>query len=73
MSNFADTLTAARTGAPYYTLRVTISDEETKRLGSLQLQAGMQATVMVKTGERSLFVYLTAPLLRRFERSMTER
>ena len=34
---------------------------------------GMQATVMVKTGERSLLVYMMRPLLRRFESALSER
>jgi membrane fusion protein, type I secretion system len=45
---------------------------ELQKLGSLQLQPGMQGTVMVKTGERSLLVYLTRPLLRRFTAAMGE-
>jgi HlyD family type I secretion membrane fusion protein len=68
----ADALTDARTGAPYYTMRVTVSQAELKKLGGLQLQPGMQGTVMVKTGERSLLVYLTRPLLRRFTGALSE-
>jgi hypothetical protein len=33
----------------------------------------MQGTVMVKTGERSLMVYLLRPLLRRFSSALGER
>ena len=43
------------------------------KLGALQLQPGMQGTVMIKTGERSLLVYLARPLLRRFSTAMSER
>ncbi len=68
----ADALTDQRTGAPYYSMRVTVSAAELKKLGNLQLQPGMQGTVMVKTGERSLLVYLTRPLLRRFTGAMAE-
>jgi hypothetical protein len=32
----------------------------------------MQATVMVKTGERTLLAYLARPLLRRFTPALTE-
>lgn len=68
----ADALTDARTGATYYTLRVTVAPSEVKKLGNLQLQPGMQTTVMVKTGERSLMVYLLRPLLRRFNSALAE-
>lgn len=67
-----DALTYARTGAPYYTMRVTVPPQEVRKLGKLQLQPGMQPTVMVKTGERSLMVYLTRPLLRRFTSALSE-
>ena len=36
------------------------------------MQPGMQGTVMVKTGERSLLAYLTRPLLRRFQGALGE-
>ncbi|MBE0475305.1 HlyD family efflux transporter periplasmic adaptor subunit [Rhodoferax sp.] len=68
----ADALTDARSGATYYTLRVTVAPAEVKKLGKLQLQPGMQTTVMVKTGERSLMVYLLRPLLRRFNSALAE-
>jgi HlyD family type I secretion membrane fusion protein len=69
----ADVLTDARSGTPYYTVRVTVPGSELEKLGSFRLQPGMPATVMVKTGERSLMVYLTRPLLRRFNSALTER
>ncbi len=68
----ADTLTDVRTGASYFSMRVMVSADQAKRLGDLHLQPGMQATVMVKTGERSLMAYLLRPLLRRFDAALTE-
>ena len=68
----ADVLVDARSGAAYYALRVKISEPEARRLGALRLQAGMQVTVMVKTGERPFLVYLTSPLLRRFATALRE-
>jgi membrane fusion protein, protease secretion system len=68
----ADALLDDRTGGQYYTMRVTVPEPELARLGNLQLQPGMQGTVMVKTGERSLLVYLARPLLRRFTTALTE-
>jgi HlyD family type I secretion membrane fusion protein len=69
----ADILTDAKSGAPYYAMRVSIPGSELTKLGALQLQPGMVGTVMVKTGERSLFVYLMRPLLRRFSSALSER
>lgn len=68
----ADILTDARTGATYYAMRVAVSGSELRKLGNLRLQPGMQASVMVKTGERSLLAYLLRPLLRRMHGALSE-
>lgn len=67
-----DVLTDARTGNRYYALRVTVSGEELAKLRGLQLRPGMQGTVMIRTGERSLMNYLMRPLLRRFSTALGE-
>lgn len=67
-----DVLTDARTGNRYYALRVTVSGEELAKLRGLQLRPGMQGTVMIRTGERSLMNYLLRPLLRRFSTALGE-
>lgn len=69
----ADALTDARSGTQYYSMRVSVPPAGLKKLGDLALQPGMTSTVMVKTGERSLLVYLTRPFLRRFGSAMSER
>lgn len=69
----ADALTDQRTGLSYYTISVSVPAAELKNLSPLRLQPGMQAIVMVKTGERSLLAYLTTPFLRRFIQGMRER
>jgi HlyD family type I secretion membrane fusion protein len=68
----ADALTNARTGEQYYSIRVSVSPAELEKLGSLTLQPGMTGTVMVKTGERSLLIYLMRPFLRRFSSALSE-
>ena len=68
----ADALNDARTGVAYYGLRVTVPGEELRKLGALKLQPGMQATVMVKTGERTLLAYLTRPIWQRFSTALAE-
>jgi protease secretion system membrane fusion protein len=67
-----DVLTDARTGNRYYALRVTVSGEELAKLRGLQLRPGMQGTVMIRTGERTLMNYLLRPLLRRFSTALGE-
>ncbi|MEN9761332.1 MAG: hypothetical protein RI906_1158 [Pseudomonadota bacterium] len=69
----ADALTDARTGAQYYSIRVSVPPVELDKLGKLTLQPGMTCTVMVKTGQRSFLVYLARPLLRRFTAALSER
>lgn len=68
----ADALTDQRSGQAYYSMRVQVPATELKKLGGIRLQPGMQATVMVKTGERSLLVYLARPLSRRFTGALGE-
>ena len=59
----ADRLIDDVTGEPYYWARVVVSDNEVARLGDHQLQAGMPAQVMIKTGERTALQYLAQPLI----------
>jgi protease secretion system membrane fusion protein len=66
----ADALTDAKSGQPYYAMRISVPAQA--RLGDVPLLPGMQATAMVKTGERSLLVYLARPLLRRFTPALAE-
>jgi protease secretion system membrane fusion protein len=44
-----------------------------KSLGSHQIQAGMPAEVIIKTGERTVLTYLLHPLTRRVAASMKEQ
>jgi membrane fusion protein, protease secretion system len=68
----ADVLQDPRSGEPYFAVRIRVGPDEAAKLGSLRLQPGMPTTVMVKTGERSLMVYLMQPLLRRATTAFTE-
>ena len=65
-------LTDQQTGVSYYLARVRITPEGMKQLGTHQLQPGMPAEVVIKTGERSLLTYLAAPLLKRMAASLKE-
>ncbi len=56
----------------FYLGRVAVTPEGLKTLGSRQLQPGMPAEVVIKTGERSLLTYLLHPLTKRLAASMKE-
>jgi epimerase transport system membrane fusion protein len=59
---------------PYYLGRVEITPTGMEQLASMKLQlvAGMPADVLVKTGERTFWKYLTAPLAEMVGRSLKE-
>ncbi len=67
-----DRITDERTGAPYYLAKVEITPESFKNLGDLQLLPGMPAEVLINTGERTLFEYLSQPATNFFARSFIE-
>jgi protease secretion system membrane fusion protein len=59
-------------GLSYYLARVSVTPEGMKKLAGLQLQPGMPADVVIKTGERTLLKYLLRPLLQRLAVSLKE-
>lgn len=56
----------------YYLARVELTEEGLKALQGRNLQPGMPAEVLIKTGERSLLTYLLHPLVKRVAAAMTE-
>ena len=56
----------------YYLARVQVTSAGMKTLGARQMQPGMPAEVVIKTGERSLLTYLMHPLTKRMAASMKE-
>ena len=58
--------------ASFYLARVILTPDGLKTLGNRQLQPGMGAEVLIKTGERSLLTYLLQPLTKRIAAAMTE-
>lgn len=56
----------------YYAARVELTPEGLKTLGHRQLQPGMPAEVLIRTGERSLLTYLLHPLTKRIAAAMKE-
>ncbi len=70
----ADLLTEQQGSAvvSYYLARVRVTPEGMKALGPRQLQPGMPAEVVIRTGERTLLTYLLHPLTKRLAASMKE-
>lgn len=56
----------------YFLARVQVTPEGMKTLGSRQMQPGMPAEIVIKTGERSMLAYLLQPLIKRMASSMKE-
>jgi protease secretion system membrane fusion protein len=56
----------------YYLARVAVTPAGLKTLGNRQMQPGMPAEMVIKTGERTLLTYLLHPLTKRLAASMKE-
>ncbi|MBE7636409.1 HlyD family type I secretion periplasmic adaptor subunit [Sneathiella sp. P13V-1] len=69
----ADSLVNERTGATYYQATVQIDNLEQANLTLDQLKPGMQADVMISTGERTALEYIMNPVIASFNRAMTEQ
>lgn len=69
----ADSFTDEQTRETYYVARVALPAEEiAKTFGEQELRPGMQAEVMIQTGERTLLDYLLRPISRTLEHAMRE-
>jgi protease secretion system membrane fusion protein len=67
-----DVLVDPQSNASYFLARVAVTPAGLKTLGSRQLQPGMPAEVVFKTGERSMLTYLLHPLTKRMAAAMKE-
>lgn len=68
----ADRLVDEKTGEPYYKLLAKATPEGMKKIGNLNVRAGMPVDLFVKTGERTMMNYLLKPIIDHFKTSMTE-
>lgn len=68
----SDLITEPQTNMSYYLARISITPEGMKELGTRQMMPGMQAEVVIKTGERTVLTYVLHPLLKRMAASMKE-
>ncbi|GAB2880456.1 HlyD family type I secretion periplasmic adaptor subunit [Microvirgula aerodenitrificans] len=69
----ADRLVDERTNMPYYLVQVKVTDKGLVMLGQNQIRPGMPASVVVKTGERTMLNYLIKPLLDRVDGAFKEQ
>jgi HlyD family secretion protein len=58
---------------PYYTVRVTLPEEERRRIDGQQLISGMPAEIFVQTGSRTMMSYLLKPIREQLGRAFNER
>ncbi|MBA6118455.1 HlyD family type I secretion periplasmic adaptor subunit [Pseudomonas sp. NC26] len=68
----ADSLTEERTGDQYYLVRVNVSEDGMKKLGTRKLQPGMPAEVLINAGDRTMLQYLLKPARNMFAESLIE-
>jgi len=69
----ADRLTDDLTGADYFLARVEVTGELDDALNGAELLPGMQAEVMIQTGERTPLDYLISPVSKSLQRAMREQ
>ncbi|MDB5653339.1 MAG: hypothetical protein JWQ94_952 [Tardiphaga sp.] len=69
----ADTSRDQQTNAPYFTVRIALSEDERRRLAGSQLVPGMPAEVFMQTGSRTMMSYLLKPITEQFQRAFVER
>ena len=69
----ADTSRDQQSNAPYFTVRVTLPEEQRRRLVSQQLVSGMPAEVFMQTGSRTMMSYLLKPITDQLQRAFVER
>jgi HlyD family secretion protein len=68
-----DTSRDQQTNSSYFTVRVSLPEDERRRLAGLQLVPGMPAEVFMQTGSRTMMSYLLKPIADQMERAFVER
>jgi HlyD family secretion protein len=69
----ADVSHDQQTNSTYFTVRMTLPEDERRRLAGLQLVSGMPAEVFMQTGSRTMMSYLLKPITDQFNRAFVER
>ena len=62
----------ARTGASYYTVRISVADAEMARLEGLKIVPGMPVEAFIQTGNRTALSYLLKPFTDQVRRAFRE-
>ena len=68
-----DALIDQSTGQSYYKAVLRLPNTERQKLGPRNLVPGMPVTVLIQTGERTLWAYLTSPITNAMSRAMIEK
>ena len=68
----ADSLIDEQTGQSYFGAELELIPESVQDMVGLELLPGMQAEVIISTGERTLLQYLAKPVTDAFARSLLE-
>ena len=69
----ADVSADQRSGMSFYTVRITVGDDQIARLGAVRLVPGMPVEVFAKTYDRTILSYLIKPLQDQVQRAFRER
>jgi HlyD family secretion protein len=69
----ADISQDQKTGAAFYTLRITVPETELARLEGLKLVAGMPVEAFLQTNQRTVLSYLVRPLHDQIMRAFREK
>jgi HlyD family secretion protein len=69
----ADITRDQQSNASYFTVRVTLPEDERRRLAGLQLVSGMPAEVFMQSGSRTMMSYLFKPITDQLRRAFVER
>ncbi len=68
----ADGIEDEKTGDTYYLTRIELTEDVGSVIPGAILQPGMQAEVLIVTGERTFMDYVTQPLIQSFQKSLRE-
>ena len=68
----ADGIEDEKTGDTYYLTRIELTEDVGSVIPGAILQPGMQAEVLIITGERTFMDYVTQPLIQSFQKSLRE-
>lgn len=69
----ADRLTDLETKMPYYLAQIEVTPKGVPMLGDNVIRPGMPASVLIRTGERTMLSYLLKPFLERLDKSFKEQ